>query len=632
MPEIRLEKDVQSYKKANAKTEAERLMLVANALAFVLVIIALRTLSVGDWFNSGLVALTLMAVMVARVLNRRGLIQSSISLVLLVITLVISFSMWSSQGLYSGALLAFPTLLVIAGIIASRRVFAVLLALMLSVVGVITYTAMAGLKLYQAQPMGPGRLVVVSAILAISAIAIWVLMSDLHATRRRLYSKAQHLKRSEAQRSHLAQHDPLTNLPNRLVTANLVTKAIDSAAEKGRQVGLLLLDIDNFKAINDSLGYAAGDELLKDVAARLQLIVREADTISRQGGDEFIMVLSDQDAGASAVSVAQRVQDVVCEPFFLNDMQLTVSMSIGIALYPRDGNDFASLLRKAELATQKAKATGRNRFFLFNKEMDVNTRERLSIQQDLRKALGRNEFVLHFQPIIRMGSGKLIGAEALLRWNHPEHGLLGPDRFIALAEQTGLITDIGIWVLNQACQQAKRWQARGAGSLCVSVNLSAVQFQRGDLEAAILEALSNVDLPPALLELELTESMLLETSAHIQQRLMRLKKMGIKLAIDDFGTGYSNLSYLQRFQVDKLKIDKSFVTQLASSEPNQAIVKAIIQMAHSLNLETTAEGIEDRQVQDILAALGCNLGQGYLYAKPMPADDFMHFSRAHTPA
>ncbi len=628
MPNVQEERDLESLLQNNVRTQqADRLMLIANALAVLLLLIALRTMSVGDLFNSVLIAVAFAVVMFARQLNRGGQVDASVSLVLVSLTLVVSISMLHSQGLYSGAVLAFPALLVVAGTVASRRLFLTLLGLMLSAVAVISCVALTGFKVYQPAPIGLGRLVVVSCILIVSALAISLLMRDLRSARQLLNQEMRRLHTSEAKLTHLAHHDPLTDLPNREAIAALVQGAIERARGQGGQLALLFVDIDNFKTINDSLGYAAGDELLQEVAGRLKQAVRGADTVSRQSGDEFIMTLPDLDSQDTAITVARRMQEIVSQPILLRDMQLVTSLSIGSALFPRDGDDFAALLRKAELAMQRAKSTGRNSYCLFDEQMNVDTHERLGIEQDLRQALVRSEFVLHFQPIIDLPTNQLVGAEALLRWQHPDRGLLGPDLFIGVAEQSGLITEIGEWVLNEACREAARWQTHGAAGLTVSVNLSTVQLHRGNLEAIIAQALKKAALGPSLLELELTESMLLEKSESFIQRLRSLKQLGVKLAIDDFGTGYSNLSYLQRFQVDKLKIDKSFVTNLSSNEQNRAIVTAIIQMAHSLKLKTTAEGIEHQVVQTILKSLGCNLGQGYLFAKPMPADDFLRYAQ-----
>tara|TARA_Y100001934_G_scaffold67722_1_gene83976 strand:- start:823 stop:2706 length:1884 start_codon:yes stop_codon:yes gene_type:complete len=602
--------------------EAQRLMLIANALILVLLVIAVRTLSVGDWFNTALLAAALLAVLVGRILNRRDRLEASVALVLSVVTAVVGVSMWESQGLYSGAILAFPALLVVAGTVATRRLFLGLLICMLGIVIAITLLSIAGVRSYVPEPIGWGRLTVVCAILVVSALAISLLMRDLRCARALLRHEVKRLRASEAKLSHLKQHDSLTDLPNRQVIGELVQSAIERARGQGRQLALVFVDVDNFKTINDSLGHAAGDALLQIIAERLQRAVRESDTVSRQGGDEFIMTLPDLDGQETALAVARRMQEIVGQPIGLGDMQLVTSLSIGMALFPRDGDDFATLLRKAELATQRAKATGRNTCCLFDEQMNVNTHERLSIEQDLRQALAHNEFELYFQPIMDLTNRRLEGAEALLRWRHPQRGMLSPDVFIDVAEQSGLITSIGDWVLLEACRHAASWHG-----LRVSVNLSAVQFHRGNLEESVALALDASGLDPALLELELTESMLLEDSERFLQRLQNLKRLGVQLAIDDFGTGYSNLAYLQRFQVDKLKIDKSFVTDLSSNEQNLAIVTAIIQMARSLRLQTTAEGIETACVQSVLVELGCKLGQGYLFSRPVPPEDFNGYAR-----
>ncbi|MEO1818972.1 EAL domain-containing protein [Pseudomonas sp.] len=623
MENLPLDSDLSSVKYGDPRArEAQRLMLIADALILVLLVIAVRTLWVGDWFNSALLAVAVLTVLAGRILNRRDRLEASVALVLSVVAAAVSISMWESQGLYSGATLAFPALLVVAGTVATRRLFLGLLVFMLCVVVAITSLSVAGIRSYTPAPIGWGRLTVICSILLVSALAISLLMRDLRCARALLRQEVKRLRASEAKLSHLRQHDSLTDLPNRQVIGELVQSAIERARGQGRQLALVFVDVDNFKTINDSLGHAAGDALLQIFAERLQRTVRESDTVSRQGGDEFIMTLPDLDGQETALAVARRMQEIVGQPITLGDMQLVTSLSIGMALFPRDGDDFATLLRKAELATQRAKATGRNTCCLFDEQMNVNTHERLSIEQDLRQALAHNEFELYFQPIMALAEGRLEGAEALLRWRHPQRGILAPDVFIDVAEQSGLITSIGDWVLLEACRQAATWQG-----LRVSVNLSAVQFHRGNLEESVALALDASGLDPALLELELTESMLLEDSERFMQRLQNLKRLGVQLAIDDFGTGYSNLAYLQRFQVDKLKIDKSFVTDLSSNEQNLAIVTAIIQMARSLRLQTTAEGIETACVQSALIDLGCKLGQGYLFSRPMPAGDFQGYAQ-----
>lgn len=382
-------------------------------------------------------------------------------------------------------------------------------------------------------------------------------------------------------------------------------------------MALLLLDLDNFKTINDSLGHTAGDELLQEVALRLQQAVGAEDSVSRQSGDEFLVALADVDDLAAVSAMAAQIQQRLAQPITLRGMQLVTSISIGIALFPEDGEDFETLLTHADMAMYQAKAAGRNGFCFFDAQANADARERLSLELGLREALHREEFV-HYQPIVDLHSGEVLSVEALIRWQHPQEGMIYPGRFIAAAEQSGLIVEIGEWVLNEACRQMMVWKAAGLPRFMVSVNLSAVQFHRGNLEELVKATLARFGLPPGCLELELTESILVQDSDALIELLQRLKGLGVRLSIDDFGTGYSNLTYLQRFQVDKLKIDQSFVRQLQGNAQDQAIVTAIIQMARSFNLLTTAEGVEDDATRQLLAELGCDQGQGYLFARPMP--------------
>ncbi len=607
--------------------QARRLNQITTVQCVVLLMIGLQTVLAHSWFNTLLVLLALALVVVGRQLNKRGATDMAIVLMLVSLTGLVTLSLWFSQGLYSGVLLSYPAILIVAGMVAPLRLFiGLLLGMLLSVAGM-TYASLSGLLVFEPWPIGIGRMINVSSILVMCAVAVWLLANDLRRTLLRLQQEILRVKDSEASFTHLARHDALTNLPNRLLVSDRMEQAIGQARRYDKRVALLFLDLDNFKTINDSLGHAAGDELLKEVALRLQDSVRDMDTVSRQGGDEFLMALSDVDDLAAVSAVANKVQARLAQPFNLKGMQIVTSISIGIALFPEDGDDFETLLKHADMAMYQAKAAGRNGFCFFDAQMNAVTRERLSLELDLRQALLRDEFVLHYQPIVDLHSGRLLAAEALIRWQHPERGMIAPDTFISVAEQSGLIVEIGEWVLNEACRQMMLWQAAGLPRFVVSVNLSAVQFRRGNLEALIGSALSRFGLNPSCLELELTESILLQDSAAFIDMLYRLKALGVKLSIDDFGTGYSNLAYLQRFRVDKLKIDQSFVRKLLGNAQDQAIVTAIIQMARSLNLLTTAEGIEDEAIRRLLAELGCDQGQGYLFARPLPAREFMAFAQ-----
>jgi diguanylate cyclase (GGDEF)-like protein/PAS domain S-box-containing protein len=428
-------------------------------------------------------------------------------------------------------------------------------------------------------------------------------------------------KAAEQRIEYLAYHDALTGLPNRLLVQDRFVQAMAQADRHQTRIALVYLDLDNFKTLNDTLGHAAGDELLREVARRLRACVRDSDTISRQGGDEFLLMLGDLPDTEVVAALVLKIMDKLQEPVQLGQQEFSTSASIGVAIGPQDGRDFETLRKKADMAMYRSKEAGRNVYHFFDPTMDAEAGEHLLMRNGLRRALERDEFLLHYQPQYDLASGMLTGVEALIRWQHPELGLVPPGRFIGVAEESGLIVPMGDWVLQQACQQAMRWQRAGLPPLTLAVNLSAIQFKRGQVEQSVLRALEASGLPPGQLELELTESILIQNVESVLSSVRALKQLGVKLAIDDFGTGYSSLAYLKQLDIDQLKIDQGFVRDLASDPDDAAIVRAIIQMAHSLNLRTLAEGVETEQIRDQLRAFGCDAAQGYFYSRPVPAPE-----------
>ncbi|MBA4093338.1 MAG: hypothetical protein C0489_04550 [Candidatus Accumulibacter sp.] len=433
------------------------------------------------------------------------------------------------------------------------------------------------------------------------------------------FSDISERKAYEVRLRHLAEYDPLTKLPNRTLLRDRLTHAIGLAARKGGKIAVLFLDLDRFKNINDSLGHAIGDQMLIEAARRLRSAVRGSDTVSRLGGDEFVLLLTELETPDHAAHVAEKLLQVVAEPFSLEGHELNVTPSIGIALFPEDGADPDALLKNADTAMYHAKENGRNNFQFFAPAMNVRVSEHLALENSLRQALTRNELALHYQPQFDLASGRLIGYEALMRWHSPTLGTVPPGKFIPIAEESGLIQPLGQWALNEACRQNAQWRADGLPVQPVAVNLSAVQFRHGNIVALIEQALRNSGLPPALLEVEVTESVLMEDIEQVAQTLQRIKRLGITLAIDDFGTGYSSLSYLKRIRFDKLKIDRSFINGLPDAADNAALTVAIIGMAANLGLGTIAEGVETEAQRDFLRRHGCRQVQGYLYARPLDA-------------
>ena len=434
-------------------------------------------------------------------------------------------------------------------------------------------------------------------------------------------------KAAEERARYLAYHDTLTGLPNRSLAEDRLHLAVSAAEREGTKTALLVVDLDRFKTVNDSLGHSVGDRLLIEVAKRIKGCLRDTDTVCRQGGDEFLVLLPDLGEADACIAVLAKLAEKLAMPFDIEGVELSTTVSVGIAVYPDDGSDLETLLKKADTAMYRAKEAGRNTYRFFNEGMNDEAVERLAMHSDLRRALDAGQFELHYQPQIEIASGVLVGAEALLRWNHPDAGLIPPGRFIPLAEETGLIVPIGEWVLHEACREAAQWQRDGLPELVVAVNLSALQFKHGDIVHSVTRALEASGLDPTLLELELTESILIQDTETVLATVMHLKHMGVKLSIDDFGTGYSSLAYLKTFRVDKLKIDRSFICDLDSDPENAAIVRAVVHMARSLGLRTIAEGVESQQALDHLRLYRCDEAQGYLLSRPLPAAEFVAYQR-----
>jgi diguanylate cyclase (GGDEF)-like protein/PAS domain S-box-containing protein len=433
-----------------------------------------------------------------------------------------------------------------------------------------------------------------------------------------LLEKQQHL-------DHLAHHDQLTGLPNRLYLAAHLPGAIEDARGTSSIMAVLFLDLDRFKHINDSRGHETGDKLLKAVAQRIRATVRTEDVVVRMGGDEFIVILENVRSSEQVNETAMRINEALSAPVTVDGRPLVTTVSIGVSLYPRDGVNMGELLRHSDTAMYQAKDRGRNNFQLFSPGMDRKLKERMAIETSLRNALARQQLDVHYQPIIDLETNRVVGLESLLRWKVPGQGTIAPEKFIAVAEETGLIVPIGDLVLSRACEDMARWRDRGSKPVPIAVNISAVQLQRCNLPATILELTRQHGIRPSMLQLELTESAVFERTENRsgesnEDAVSKLRELGVRIAIDDFGTGYSSLSYLKRWRVDYLKIDRSFIRDLVTDASDLAIVGAIIAMAGHLNIQVVAEGIEGWQQLEKLRQLGCGLGQGFLFAKPAPED------------
>ena len=434
-------------------------------------------------------------------------------------------------------------------------------------------------------------------------------------------------KAAQEKIEYLAHHDALTSLPNRLLLRDRFVHAREQARRTGRSIAFMFLDLDHFKRINDSLGHRIGDDLLIAVVKRLRSCLRECDTLSRQGGDEFILILNDIDGKETAAKVAEKIITSLNQAFEIGLHSLNTSVSIGIALSPLDGDDFDSLLQKSDTAMYVSKERMRGTFSFFHQAMDDSAKRRLDLSNSLRRALSAKQFQLVYQPQVYADSGRVFGAEALLRWYPEDRAPISPTEFIPLAEEIGMILPIGEWVIGQACEQARRWRDDGLNCR-IAVNVSGVQIYRDDIVAAVQRAARCAGISPELIQVELTESTLIEDSLLVQDAISGLKAIGASVAIDDFGTGYSSLAYLKRFRVDKLKIDRSFIADACSNEESAAMTRAVISIAHSLNMRSIAEGVETPEQLAFIRQAGCNEVQGYFYSQPLSTADFLKFANA----
>jgi len=430
------------------------------------------------------------------------------------------------------------------------------------------------------------------------------------------------------QMTYFAQHDLVTNLPNRLLLNDRISQAISLARRQRRPLAVLFLDLDRFKNINDSLGHAAGDTLLQSVSKRLLSSIRRSDTVSRQGGDEFVILLSEIAHPEDAATSARQILHSLSTPHSVGGQDLHVLGSIGISLYPEDGEDAETLINNADTAMYHAKESGRNTFRFFKQEMNLKAVERQLIESSLRRAVEHDEFLVHYQPKVNLDSWEITGAEALVRWQHPDRGLIFPDQFVRIAEECGLIVQIGRWVLYETCKQARQWQDEGLPCKHVSVNVSAVEFRDKGFVEGVRAILEETGLEAGYLDLELTEGVLMDDIESTTSVLRALKEMGVYLAVDDFGTGYSSLSYLRQFPIDVLKIDQSFVHQISSDPDDSAIVCAIIDMGKNLKQRVIAEGVETQEQLAFLQDRGCAEGQGYLFSRPVAAAQFAELLRS----
>ena len=550
---------------------------------------------------------------------KRFILTSAYILISAMASMLFAFA-YTGAGLFDLAILGYPCLLIFAAILGNVSLFMSMLSFIIAQCILLTWLTLNQVILPHTPSLSWPHLVFILVIIIITGFSVYLLARDMKRLMRSLLRENAKVQHSRVRIQHLAHHDVLTNLPNRLYGEALFLQALARSEQQQLQLALFFIDLDNFKPVNDALGHAAGDELLKRLARRLSSVLHAEHHLIRFGGDEFLVLAPCPNDKASLDQLARQLIAQCTSVFEILQTQVAVSASVGIACAPKDGRDFKQLCRKADLAMYRAKEDGRNTFHYYDDSLDQANTEKFRLLQLLRSAMAEQQFKLFYQPQICLSSGKVTAIEALLRWPQPDGSMIGPAQFIPLAESSGLINELGTWVINQACTDCAQLRQQGFSELRVAVNLSVVQFKDGQLQQRIAAALQNANIPAQALELELTESLLVDDTDHILQQLSSISAMGVKLAIDDFGTGYSNLSYLRSFNASILKIDRSFIGSSEQWQNNAPLVSAIIQMASSLGMTTIAEGIETAEMADTLRQLGCNEGQGYYWSPAEPLD------------
>ena len=604
-----------------------RLVQATWAICLAICATSIPDVLMRQWWNLPPLLIGLGAMGVVLQMVRAGRRNGAVVLLLTSLFAMVSGLMWHNGGLRDTSLLAFPCMLIFAAMLGTRRLYFGLLAAMLAMILLLLEASLHGWKNTELPPLSYNTFVDLASVLFVTSVVAWLMASDMHAALDAVHAHNAQMAATQERMEIMATHDALTGLPNRSLARDRFEQAAAAARRGEHSVAMLYLDLDNFKNVNDTLGHNSGDTLLKQVSGRLSSLLRNADTVARLGGDEFLLLVPEVNDGAAVAEIANKVVSGLMAPFEVIGMEIFAGCSLGITMFPADGTDFDSLLKKADIAMYRAKEAGRNAFRFWDGEMNASVVEHVELLSAMRAALAHRDFTLSYQPQFELRTGRLIGAEALLRWRHAEMGNISPARFIPLAERSGLIIPIGDWVLQEACAQAQRWRAAGWTDLTISVNVSPVQFRRGSVETSVAQALADSGLPSGNLELELTESLLIQDSLSLSESLASLRRMGVRFAIDDFGTGYSNLAYLKRFEVERLKIDQTFVRRLTDDLQDQAIVRAIVQMASSLNLYTVAEGVEDSATLALLGDLGCQQGQGFHWSPAVPALEFEAFLR-----
>lgn len=604
---------------------AKRLLQVYVLIEITLILIAISRIAVEKYLFSAVITAIFISLLALFPLIKKGKIDVAANILCSFTLLFCLGLLWAYDGLREEAAIVIPSILMFSVILGSKHLYKILGLITIINALAIGYVNSTGIYVNVVAPSSLDAAVIISVIVTLLGVAAWFLAQDLRSVSTTLFTENSVLLGSQQEIEHLVYHDTLTGLYNRAASNKLFDDAVSASTENNLPVYMMYIDLDNFKSINDSFGENFGDKYLTEIANRLQSMVSENDFLCRMGGDEFVLMFNSLEDDSGIDFTANEIQELIKNPFFQDGQIVSSTTSIGIATYPKDGDNFDTIMKNADMAMYYAKEQGKDTFHLYDSEVNKEIFDTLSLISDMRTALKENQFHLVFQPKILLENNTVVGAEALLRWIHPTHGFIGPDIFIPIAEKSGLIIDIGKWVIEQSCIACGKWSNAGYPDVSVAINMSIIQFNENGIVDQIKNSISSSGVKPNNIELEVTESLLLDDTTALRDTLDEIKQMGIQISIDDFGTGYSNLGYLKKMAVNTLKIDRSFIQYMEEEPHNKNIVKAIIQISKSLKLKVIAEGVETELVADSLRAMNCEIGQGYFWAKPLVEKEFLEF-------
>ena len=607
---------------------SKRLLQIYWVTQLVLLVALAQLIWMGNWLQAGLITCTILVITSVSKFAKQNQSDIGGNILILTATAIVMLLAWSSLGLRDEVLLAYPAIISFSIFFGSRGLTKFLL--LFAIINIIAIGAVNdyGIYIHETPPSSLDAAFIIVIIFCIFTYSISLSAKDMRTALDKLSQENLRVKESQHQIKTMVYHDALTGLPNRLLVRDRFHQAFSASKRNKTNLHLMFIDLDDFKHINDSLGHEVGDLYLKHIADLLSSSVRASDTVCRLGGDEFLLLLENLDT-RDAAALAQKVIDYLRQPADIGDNQIITTCSIGIAAAPADDTDFDALCSKADIAMYQGKESGKNSFRFFDSQMNQNTLEAIELIADLRQAIDRQEMQLYYQPQINLNTNQINSAEALIRWQHPKYGMIPPDKFIPLAERSGVIIELGEWILREACRQCAHWKDYNLPNFKIAINVSPMQLRRENFFDTVTQALADNKIESNNIELEFTESLLMEAAEDVTSSLNKLKNAKVHLSIDDFGTGYSNLSYLTKFDIETLKIDRSFISRIEHSEKDYAVVKAIIQMASSLGINIVAEGVEELASLNLLQELKCSIGQGYYWSKALPAEEFLAFVNNH---